>query len=113
MVRKLITKANVSVGTLPEMETIDPNIAVSHDTVKIYEHSTCLVTCGDSEVLPIPANSTRKKPTGSTRRILLIKSAFYAPVMRQIKAPPVAVVVGRLLCVGRIGKAEFPSRIHR
>jgi hypothetical protein len=68
--------------------SIDPKLAVSIDAVEVDENEFLFCICRHPEGLAIPAHAARQRSTSSPRRILLVKSAFDTPVMRQIQLPP-------------------------
>jgi hypothetical protein len=74
------------------METIDPNITVGHNAVKVDEHAAILVLHGQREMFAIPADARRQKTACPTGRIILIEWSFNAPVMGDIEVAPRRVI---------------------
>src|ERR671939_350630 len=92
MICQFIAEADVAVRSPAQMKAVDPNIAGRHDAVELYEDPTMLHTRGQSEMLSIPTNSSRKKAARAARWVLLIKRAFNAPVVRHVQLSPLRVV---------------------
>ena len=68
--------------------TVDPDLAVAIHAVEINERQPILVSSRQRERLTIPTDAARQCSSAWSRRILLAELTLYAPVMRQVQAPP-------------------------
>src|SRR6266853_1606004 len=102
MIGQLIAEADVAVGPMVQMKAVNPHVAVSHDAVEVYEDSPVSFRRRQSEMLAIPAYACRKKTARAARRVLFIKRAFNAPVVRHVQLSPRRNVETNLLRTLRI-----------
>src|SRR5262245_55692284 len=112
MLSEFITETDVPIRTFAEMESINPDIAVCHDTVKVNEDALMGIIRGKFEMFAVPANARRKKTTGAASRIFFVKWTFDAPVVRNVEFAPFAIIECRRFCIRRISGKE-PIVIHR
>src|SRR6266446_5706428 len=113
MIRQFIAKADIAIRTLPQVEAINPNVAVGHDAIEVDEDAPARVVSGQREVFAIPADTCRQKTTRASRWILLIEWPLYTPVMRNVQYAPGAVVEIRFLSAWSIAFKKTPIGVER
>src|SRR5436853_3809637 len=113
MICQFIAKADIAKRPLPQVEAIDPNVAVGHDAIEVNEDATARVVSRQPEMFAIPADSCRQKTTRTSRWILLVERPFDTPVMWHVELPPCAVIEVWFLSPWSIASKKTPLAIER
>src|SRR5947208_12118650 len=92
MIRQFIAKADIAIRTLPQVEAINPNVAVGHDAIEVDEDAPSRVVGWQREMFAIPADTCRQETARASRWILLVEWPFNTPVMRNVQHAPGAVI---------------------
>src|SRR5215471_8057694 len=109
---QLVFKRAIAVRPLSQIVPVDPNLAVAIDAVEVNEQLLLFRARRHGKCLSIPTSATGQRAAPSARRILLVESAFDAPVMRQIQLPPSRVIEICVLGVRHITKMKAPVLIE-
>ena len=80
---QLIAERAVSVRTLAQVASVDPDLAVAIDPVEVDEHQAVRVTVWQGEALAVPSRSSRQGTAAGRGGIVLAELAFDAPVVGQ------------------------------
>ena len=112
MRRQIVCERDIAVRTFSEIVTVDPNLTVAIDAVKVDEDLFPLAVHGHRECLAIPAEATGQRAAAGAGRGLFTELAFDTPVVRQIQLPPLSIVETRVLHVRDIAKLKAPILVE-
>ena len=110
---QLVGKGAVTVRTLSEIMTVDPDFAITVDAVKLDKDRLPFRSHGHREGLPIPADTARQRAAASARRSLLTELTFNTPIVRQIKSSPLRIVQTSVRPVGNITELKAPILVEQ
>jgi hypothetical protein len=110
--RHVEAEADVAVGALAELLSVDVDGAVRHDAVKFDEDPASRERVGKGEVLAVPADPGREIGASSRGRGLGVERPLDAPVVRDVERSPRRIREGRPLCPGGIAQEEEPAGVE-
>ena len=113
MWRQFVLERDVAVRPFPEIVTVDPNLAIAIDAVKLDKDRLPFRSHGHREGLPIPADAARQRAAASARRSLFTELTFDAPIVRQLKSSPLRIVQTSVRPVGNITELKAPILVER
>ncbi len=112
MLCQFVAKADITIRAFTKVESIYPDVAVSHHAVEVNKDSPVVEISGKTKMLSIPANARRQETAGSASRILFVEGPFNTPIMRYILLAPGAVVEVWLLGAGSIAFKKAPIAVE-
>src|SRR5713101_2585676 len=95
------------------MGAVDPDVAVSHNTVEVDENAPAFVICGQREVFAIPADAGRKKSACAAGWVVLVEWSFNAPIVRHVQLTPGLIIKLRVLSSSDVAFEKEPIGIKR
>ena len=119
--RQIERKARISIRMHPQLVAVQVHRRVPVHPVELHAHPLAPPLGRRVERLPVPAHAAGKEPTPRARQVLRIRSAFNAPVVRQLhRAPRRVRKPGRFGPTGvaqhkppiRVGLERQPRRIR-
>ena len=106
--RQVVAQTHISIGALAQQVPIDPDLAVHVDTVKIHGDFLSLVRFGKRERFAIPTDASGKIPDRGSAGHRRIVGLLNAPVVWNIKSPPLGIVENWVLGTGCLAQMEGP-----
>src|SRR5689334_13209904 len=111
MRRQIVLERDVAVRTFPEVVIVDPDLAIAIHAIKLDEDLFSLGSERDIEVLAIPTDAAGQRSTTCSSRRLFTELTFNAPVVRQIKLPPLRIIQADVLSTRNFTKMKAPALI--
>jgi hypothetical protein len=108
VIGKLIAEGNVSIRPDAEVFTVNPDLAILINPVKIDEHFPVPLGFRYSEVLAVPSDTAGETSPLRTGRMFCTEVSLDTPVVRQVEKPPFTVNELGILAVLDVSQVEPP-----